>query len=65
MNAASKLIFSGQVRPIRMHLHEARMRLGQGCKSKGGLHLSQLAADGLPVGPLPRGSVWHRSGEAA
>lgn len=41
------------------------MRLGQGCESKGGLHLSQLATNGLPVGPLPRGSVWHRSGEAA
>lgn len=65
MTASSKLILACQVRPIRMHLHEARMRLGQGCKSKGGLHLSQFAADGLPVGPLSRGSVWHRSGEAA
>lgn len=65
MTASSKLILSCQTRPIRMHLHEARMRLGQGCEAKGGLHLSQLAANSLPVGPLSRGSVWHRSGEAA
>jgi hypothetical protein len=65
MTAPSKLILACQMRPIRMHLHEARMRLRQGCEAKGGLHLSQLAADGLPVGPLSRGSVWHRSGEAA
>lgn len=65
MTAPSKLILPCEMRPIRMHLHEARMRLGQGCEAKGGLHLSQLAANGLPVGPLSRGSVWHRSGEAA
>lgn len=65
MTAPSKLILGRQLRPVRMHREEPRMRLGQGCEAKGGLRLSQLASDGLPVGPLPRGSVWHRSGEAA
>lgn len=65
MTAPSKLILACQMRPIRMHLHEARMRLGQGGKAKGDLGLSQLAANGLPIDPLSRGSVWHRSGEAA
>lgn len=65
MTPLSKLILPCQMRPIRMHRQEARMRLGQGCEAKGGLHLSQLAANSLPVGPLFRGSVWHRSGEAA
>lgn len=65
MTIPSKLILACQMRPIRMHRQEARMRLGQGCEAKGGLHLSQLTADCLPVGPLSRGSVWHRPGEAA
>ncbi|MBB5762129.1 hypothetical protein HNR01_001749 [Methylorubrum rhodesianum] len=65
MTPLSKLILACQLRPIRMHRQEARMRLGQGCEAKGGLRLSQFAADCLPVGPLSRGSVWHRSGEAA
>lgn len=65
MTAPSKLILACQMRPIRMHLHEARMRLSPRAEAQHHLSLSQLAADCLPVDPLSRGSVWHRSGEAA
>lgn len=65
MAAPSKLVLTSQMRPVRMHLHEARMRFSPRAEAQRHLSLSQLAADCLPVAPLSRGSVWHRSGEAA
>ena len=65
MTAPSKLILGRQLRPVRMHCQEARMRLSPRAEAKASLHLSQLASHLKPVGPLSCGSVWHRSGEAA
>lgn len=65
MTAQSKLILTGQVRPVRVHLHEARMRLSPCAEAEMRLYLSQIAPDRLPVGAFSCGSVWHRSGEAA
>ena len=41
------------------------MRLSPRAEAKTSLRLSQFASHLKPVGPLPCGSVWHRSGEAA
>lgn len=65
MTAPSKLILGRQLRPVRMHCQEPRMRLSPGAEAKASLRLSQLASHLKPVGPLPCGSVWHRSGETA
>jgi hypothetical protein len=65
MIAPSKLILGRQLRPVRMHCQEARMRLGPRAEAKSRLRLSQIAPDRLPVGSFSCGSVWHRSGETA
>lgn len=66
MIAISKLVrLIPQMRPVRMHREELRMRLNERAEAECGLNLSQLASHGLPVGSFSRGSVWHRSGEAA
>lgn len=54
-----------QMRPVRMHREEPRVRLSPCAEPECGLSLSQLASHGQPKPAPVCGSVWHRSGEAA
>ncbi len=66
MTGPSKFFRLGfQMLPIRMHRQEPRMRLSPSAEAEMRLYLSQIAPYRLPVGSFSRGSVWHRSGEAA
>lgn len=66
MTGPSELIrLVSQMRPVRMHRQEPRVRLNECAEPECGLSLSQFASHGQPKPALVCGSVWHRSGEAA